>query len=132
LRETYIKTGKVKLVYRNFTRDRLDLAVSMITRCFGPDKTFDLMGLYFQRQRQWAAGEDAMTEIAAVARKAGISRLDLDACLANTELQTSLLDMLKKGQGAGINGTPTFLINGEEYVGSGSIEIFSKMFESKL
>ncbi len=132
LKEKYIKTGKVKLVYRNFTRDRLDLAVGMITRCFGPDKTFDLMGLYFERQRQWAAGDDAMTQIAAVARNAGISRLDLDACLANSELQNNLLEMLKAGQGAGVNGTPTFFVNGEMYVGEGTVKIFTDMVESKL
>jgi len=129
--EKYIKTGKVKLIYRNFTRDKYDLAVSMITRCFGVDKSLDLMGLYFERQRQWAV-QDADTQIGAVARTAGITRLDLDACLSNTELQSALLEMLKAGQAEGVNGTPTFLINGEKYVGSGSLEIFSKIIDGKL
>lgn len=131
LEEKYIKTGKVKIVFRNFIRDRLDVAVSMVTRCYGPDKVFDLMDLYFQRQRQWAV-QDAMPEIAGVARTAGISRLDLDACLANTELQGHLLEMQKAGTAAGVGGTPTFFINGEKYVGSGSVEIFSEMFEDEL
>lgn len=131
LEEKYVKTGKVKLVFRNFIRDRLDVAVAMVTRCYGPDKVFDIMNLYFQRQRQWAV-QDAMPEIVGVARTAGISRLDLDACLANTELQAHLLEMQKAGSAAGVSGTPTFFINGEKYVGSGSVEIFSEMFEDEL
>lgn len=131
LEEKYIKTGKVKIVFRNFIRDRLDVAVSMIARCYGPDKAFDLMGLYFQRQRQWAV-QDAMPMIAGVARNAGISRLDLDACLANSELQAHLLEMQKAGSAAGVSGTPTFFINGEKYVGSGSVKIFTEMFEDEL
>lgn len=131
LKEKYVKTGKVKIVFRNFIRDRLDVAVAMVTRCYGPDKVFDLMDLYFQRQRQWAV-QDAMTEIAGVARTAGISRLDLDACLANTELQSHLLEMQKAGSAAGVSGTPTFFINGEKYVGAGSVELFTGMFEDEL
>ncbi len=131
IKENYVKTGKVKMVFRNFIRDRMDLAVAMVTRCYGPEKTFDLMNLYFQRQRQWAVA-DAMSEITNVARTAGISRLDLDTCLANTELQSHLLGMQKAGSAAGVNATPTFMINGERYVGAGSYEIFSEMFEDEL
>lgn len=131
LKEKYVKTGKVKIVFRNFIRDRLDVAVAMVTRCYGPDKVFDLMDLYFQRQRQWAV-PDAMSEIAGVARTAGISRLDLDACLANTELQANMLEMQKAGSAAGVSGTPTFFINGEKYVGAGSVELFTGMFEDEL
>ncbi|MCH7630898.1 MAG: thioredoxin domain-containing protein, partial [Proteobacteria bacterium] len=36
-KEQYIKTGKVRLIYRNYTRDPADLAVGMLTRCVGPD-----------------------------------------------------------------------------------------------
>ncbi|MEE8294088.1 MAG: DsbA family protein [Sphingomonadales bacterium] len=131
IKENYVKTGKVKMVFRNFIRDRMDLAVAMVTRCYGPDKTFDLMNLYFQRQRQWAV-QDAMAEITNVARTAGISRLDLDSCLANSELQAHLLEMQKAGSAAGVNATPTFFINGEKYVGAGNYEIFSEMFEDEL
>ncbi len=109
----------------------MDLAVAMVTRCYGPDKTFDLMNLFFQRQRQWAV-QDAMAEITNVARTAGISRLDLDSCLANSELQAHLLEMQKAGSAAGVSGTPTFFINGEKYVGAGSVELFTGMFEDEL
>lgn len=131
LKEKYIKTGKVKLVFRNFIRDQLDVAVSMITRCYGPDKFFDLMDLYFLRQRQWLT-QEPLPEISAIARTAGISRVDLDACISNTELQAHLLDMQKDGRAEGVSGTPTFFINDQQQVGPGSVELFEKIFEGEL
>jgi len=115
-RELYVKTGKVRFVYRNFTRDPADLAVGMLTRCVGPDQAFDLMGVFFERQRQWVV-EDAKPEIAAIARRLGINRADFDACLANTDLQRSLIEMLRLGQSEGVEGTPTFFIGDDKHVG---------------
>jgi len=132
IKEKYVKTGKVKMVFRNFIRDRLDVAVSMVTRCYGPEKTFDLMNLFFQRQRQWAQSQDPLTEISAVARNAGISRLDLDQCLANTELQSHLLEMQKAGFDEGVSATPTFFINGEKQVGAANFETFREIFDDEL
>ncbi|MCH8172442.1 MAG: thioredoxin domain-containing protein [Proteobacteria bacterium] len=100
-KEQYIKTGKVRLIYRNYTRDPADLAVGMLTRCVGPDQAFDLMAIFFERQRQWVV-EDAKPEIAAIARRVGINRADMDACLANTDLQRNLVDMLRAGQAEGV------------------------------
>jgi len=115
-RDLFIRTGKVRFVYRNFTRDPADLAVGMLTRCFGPEQAFDMMGIYFERQRQWVQ-EDAKAEIAAIARRIGINRAEFDACQANTDLQRNLIEMLQEGQARGVEGTPTFFIGDEKRVG---------------
>lgn len=131
LKEKYIKTGQVRFIYRNYTRDPADLAVGMLTRCVGPDQAFDLMSIFFERQRQWVV-QDAKTEIAAIARRVGINRVDFDACLANTELQAQLVEMLRVGQAEGVSGTPTFLINGERHVGFIEFEALSEIIEDNM
>jgi protein-disulfide isomerase len=130
-KEQYIKTGKVRLVYRNFTRDPADLAVGMLTRCVGPDQVFDLMAIFFERQRQWAV-EDAKPEIAAIARRVGINRADMDACLANTDLQRNLVDMLRAGQAEGIKFTPTFIIGNERHVGEIEFDALAELIEDNM
>lgn len=133
IKEQYIATGKVRFVYRNFTRDPADLAVGMLTRCVGPENAFELMAIFFDRQRQWAFGADPKTEIAAIARQqAGIGRTDFDACLANTDLQNSLVSMVQQGQSEGVRGTPTFFIEGEVFVGEQPFEVFVEIIEDNM
>ncbi len=130
-KEQYIKTGKVRLVYRNFTRDPADLAVGMLTRCVGPDQAFDLMAIFFERQRQWVV-QDAKPEIAAIARRVGINRADMDACLANTDLQRNLVDMLRAGQAEGVEFTPTFFIGNERHVGEIEFDTLAELVEDNM
>ena len=133
IKEQYIATGKVRFVYRNFTRDPADLAVGMLTRCVGPENAFEMMAIFFDRQRQWAFGEDPKTEIAAIARQqAGIGRTDFDACLANTDLQNNLVSMLSQGQNEGVMATPTFFIEGEVLVGEKPFEVFVEIIEDNM
>ncbi len=133
IKEQYIATGKVRFIYRNFTRDSADLAVGMLTRCLGPENAFELMEIFFTRQRQWAFSDDPKTEISAIARQqAGIGRTDFDACLANAELQNNLVEMLKQGQSEGVQGTPTFFVAGETFVGERPFEYFAEIFEDNL
>ena len=131
--EEYIKTGRVRFVFRNYTRDRADLAVAMLSRCSGPEKVFDLMGVYFDRQPQWARpGVDPLPEIVDIARRAGISRADVDACLGNTALQNDIIEMFKQGQSDKLTGTPFFIVNGETFSGQGSIEEFTELIEDNM
>ena len=133
IKEDYIKTGKVKLVFRNYTRDRADLAVAMLTRCVGPERSFDLMGVYFDRQSQWARpGVDPLPEIVDIARRAGISRADVDACMNNSALQNNVIEMFKQGQDDGLTGTPFFILEGESFAGHRSFEEFAEMFEDNM
>ncbi|MCH7806181.1 MAG: DsbA family protein [Proteobacteria bacterium] len=130
-KEQYIKTGKVRLIYRNYTRDPADLAVGMLTRCVGPDQAFDLMAIFYERQRQWVV-EDAKPEIAAIARRVGINRADMDACLANTDLQRNLVEMLRAGQTEGVTGTPTFFIGNEHHVGEIEFDALAALVEDNM
>ena len=130
-KEQYIKTGKVRLIYRNYTRDPADLAVGMLTRCVGPDQAFDLMAIFYERQRQWVV-QDAKPEIAAIARRVGINRADMDACLANTDLQRNLVEMLRAGQTEGVTGTPTFFIGNERHVGEIEFDTLAALVEDNM
>ena len=119
LKPTYIDSGQVRFEFRNFIRDRYDLAVAMLVRCEGPDRFFPLTDLFFARQREWLANarqpERIIDDIAAVARRAGISRTRFDQCLADRDLQQHLIEMTQEGQKAwDITGTPTIIVNDEK------------------
>lgn len=130
--EKYVKPGRLKVVFRNYVRDRADLAVAMLSRCFGEERVMDLMTFYFERQRQWVT-QDAAQEIRKLALQAGINRVEYDACLANTELQRNLVEMTSRATNEdNITGTPTFLIGDERIVGVAPFNAFEELIDDIL
>lgn len=112
IKKNYIDTGKARLVYRNFLLNQYDMYASMISRCATPEKSFGLMSLFFSRQSTWL-NQDYLNQLASLARRAGMSRASVDACMANTELQENLIEMQTYGSEVdNVTATPTFIING--------------------
>ena len=119
LKKSYIDSGQVFYEFRNYARDRMDLAVATLTRCQGPEQFFPLLDLFFTRQQQWMANyrdpRQMLDDIAAVARQAGMSRARVDQCLAERELQEHVAGMTADGQKEWqISGTPTVILNGRK------------------
>ncbi len=113
--ENYIETGKVRFVFRNFLLNKFDLAASTISRCSNEEATKKLTKMVFAAQSQWMSAEKPQDELAALARKVGISRTAFDQCLSNIELQTHLVKMRDIGQKVyEVTGTPTLYVNGKK------------------
>lgn len=114
LKERYIATGKVRYVFHNFVLNQADMAASMVIRCQGPQQFFALTDLFFERQSDWVQ-QDFAAGIAKVGRRAGISRTDVDRCLADRSLQQHLVEMRQSGQDEWtVEATPTIIVAGEK------------------
>ena len=132
IKKQYIETGKVRLVFSNYVFNEYDMAASMIVRCGGPTRAFPLLGLFFQSQADWF-GQDALNQLAALARRAGINRAKFDACLTNSDLQKHLEGLREIASGKyAVNSTPTFFINGEEVLGAQPFDVFKEVIEGKF
>ena len=51
LKKDYIDTGKVKFIFREFSRNPLDVAAFVLARCVGDDKAFAAIELLFSASR---------------------------------------------------------------------------------
>lgn len=122
----YIDTGKVNLIYRDFPLDDVSLRASMVARCASAKGYFDLVRALYETQNDWANAE---YPTAALAKIAGLDAPMLDACLASRELRDGLFRIRQQGTDAGVQFTPTFIVNGTVYPGSQSIEEFSKIID---
>ena len=78
LKEKFIDTGKVKLVFREFPLNQLDTAVYMLSRCaLGADgkssgdqaRYFAMVGVFFKDQRQWAFTNDPLAAVTNITRE---------------------------------------------------------------
>ena len=133
IKEGYIDTGKVRLVYRDFPLGGLALAAAMLARCGGREKYFGFIEVLYRSQAQWSRSDNPRRELARVARFGGISQKDFEACLVNEPLMADIRERAADAQQKfGIDSTPTFIIEGEKVLGARSFEDFRDVIEKAL
>ncbi|MCF6220199.1 MAG: DsbA family protein [Robiginitomaculum sp.] len=126
----YVDTGKVRFIYREFPTGNVSLANvgHLLANCAGPDKFFGMISVQMKRQNQiLSAGRNVKAEYVALAKSAGMTEADFDACMSNQEQTERLQSVLDGGVNAGVNGTPTFFVNGKKEQ-IFTIEDFDKTF----
>jgi len=118
LKRTYIDTGKVHYVFRVFALSSLDVAVEAMARCLPSESYFQFIDMMFRNQDKWDPDGNNIPDVHAalinMGRIAGMSAEQVDTCISN---QDELKKIAAIGEHAnkayGINGTPSFIIDGE-------------------
>lgn len=133
LKEKYISTGKVKLVFREFPLEPRAFAASMLARCADEKFYFPMVDVLFQQQENWSRAADPRPPLLQIARLAGFTQESFEACLQNQELLDKINAVrTKASESYGVNGTPAFFINGKRYEGQYTVEAFSATIDGLL
>nr|WP_246499997.1 DsbA family protein [Azospirillum soli] len=112
IKEKYIDTGKVKLVFRDFPFDQAALRASMLARCAPAERYYPLLDVLFKAQGQWSRAADPAKALSQYGKLAGMSQETIDACMANQALADGILNIRMTGQNQHrIESTPTFILN---------------------
>jgi protein-disulfide isomerase len=133
IKETYMDTGKVRLVFRDFPFEQRGMTAAMVARCVSPERFFGFLDVLFRTQDKWANDPHFLDELLRYGRMGGLSEEAFNACLGNQKLLDVILarqEVAKKK--FEISSTPTFIINGEMVNGARPFEEFKKIIDSKL
>jgi protein-disulfide isomerase len=132
LKEKYIDTGKVKLVFRPFPTApaQLSVAAAMLAHCAGDERYFPMTSALFETQRNWASA-NAAAELLKLANQAGMTKEKFEACLGDNKLAGEIQATAARGfETFGVEGTPTFFINGVRFDGDHeNIDALSKAID---
>jgi len=135
IRKDYIDAGKVRLIYRPIYFDRLGLWSDMMARCGGNLRYFGIATMLYDQQSEWTQGENALAivnNLYAIGRVAGLQDADMESCIQNADLAKALVAKSTADSTAdNIQGTPTFVINGELF-NNQPYEAFVAKFDSIL
>lgn len=112
LKRTYVGTGKVRFILREFPIGFQSGMATIALRCAPPEKYFDLYAKFLTQQAQWVSQEVRIEPILKVASQVGITRDQFDACRKNQGMIDGLKWVKDRGRALGIIGTPNFFING--------------------
>lgn len=128
LQKKWIDTGKAKLVLRDFPLDGEAVHASMIARCAPPDRFYAFVDTFFADQAKWVTAPDSQAALTRLAELGGMSKAEVDKCLANKKLEDQILNSrLVASNNLSVNATPTFFVNGTKYTGEPTVEGFEKL-----
>jgi protein-disulfide isomerase len=136
LKEKYIDTGKVRLVFREFVLNEKDARAAMMERCAGGDKSFPLVSALYAKQEEWAAAgstNEFLGKLFALGQQAGFTRQAFTRCQQDEKLLKKLVAQRDRGSQFGVDRTPTFFVNGNMLdMAKANIEDFDKALEPLL
>lgn len=131
--EKYIKTGKVKLVYKDFPLDFHPEAqkAAESARCVreqkGDDGYFAMHDKLFENQQSLS-----IENYKKWARELGVVGSRFDECLDSGNYADEVQKDYLYGQELGVTGTPGFFINGKAISGAQPYSVFEQIIENEL
>jgi protein-disulfide isomerase len=136
LRDKYVKSGQVSWEFRTYLLFGPDAGVSALLHCQGEGAFFPMVEQLYADQRNWSGrlqslpaeqlqqiqnlpareAAPAMLRAAGVDeffRQRGMPASRIQSCLADSAVLDKLAEITKRGNDEGVNGTPSFFINGK-------------------
>jgi protein-disulfide isomerase len=133
LKERYIATGKVRMIYRDFPLDQRALSAAVLAHCAGPERYFGFLDVLFETQENWARAEDHLAALKRLGKLGGLTEAQMEACFADQELADRILQTRLEAQDQhDISSTPSFIIDGKTYPGSRDIDEFGELIDPLL
>jgi protein-disulfide isomerase len=129
-----VRSGRVSIEYRNYIRDGLDITAALVSRCAAPVNYFAMTHALLTTQAAWTGRTQSLTpaqaqeigalqpvQIAqrlvpilgldALGQRYGVTAASRQRCLSQAGIN-QLRQIRQAADAAGVQGTPTFFING--------------------
>nr|WP_295113266.1 thioredoxin domain-containing protein [uncultured Caulobacter sp.] len=131
VRKSFIDTGKVRLVFREFLTPPVEFAAAgfILARRI-PGKYFEVLTTIFQKQEEIYRSDKLFEGLQAIGKQYGLTEEQFKAALNDEAALKAVNARMAKGVDDGIEGTPTFFVNGAPYDHSADFGVLSKAFAS--
>ena len=130
IEDKYIKTGKVKFVYRDFPLSFHTQAqkAAESAECAGEQgKFYEMHDLLFE-----SGVQGGVISFKQYAKQIGLDTTKFNTCLDTGAMASEIQKDFADGQRAGVQGTPGFLINGKLVSGAQPFSVFQQVIEAEL
>ncbi len=130
----YIETGKVRLEFRHFPflGQESERAAEALECAGEQGKFWQYHDALFAAQAGENRGAFSDKNLRAIADRAGLDGAALAACLDSGRYRDRVQADKLAGEAAGVQGTPTFFINGRMVVGAQPFSVFQSVIEQAL
>lgn len=137
LRNEYIKSGKVKMVYRDFAfLSEESFSAAMASQCAAEQKKFWEYhdGLFSAEVIDGREHNGNLSDafFKALASSLGLDRNRFDSCLSSKKYEKEISNDYNDGLAAGVTGTPTTFIGGQALSGAPGYASVAEAIEQAL
>lgn len=130
VRKAFIDTGKVRLVFREFLTPPNEFAAAgFILARRVPGKYFEVLTTIFEKQQAIYDSEHLFEGLEAIGKQYGLTDKQFSDALADPVALKAVNDRFARAMNEqNIEHTPTFFVNGAEYLGDFEFAGLSKAF----
>jgi len=136
IKEKYIDTGKVKLIFRDFPLSSIhpnaELAAEAAQCAHEQGKFWEMHDRIFQGQFEWSKSSEPELDFKEYAKEIGLDVEKFTECLESERYKEEIQKDLRDGISYGVRGTPTFFINGLRVRGAQPFSVFQQVIEAEL
>lgn len=127
---------QLRLVYRHFPLVSIHAnawsAATFSQAAFVQGKFWEVYVKLFENQKAWSDVKNTDQEFSKYAKEVGLDWEKAKMDMYSEEIINQVKAQQKSGEDLGVNGTPTFYVNGEKIVLPGGLEQFKKIIEGEL
>jgi len=133
-RRRYVDTGLVRFALRELLTDPPSMAAAgaIVARCAEPARYYDAADALFAAQQRLFAAERPIEVYAQIGARAGLSATRVTACLTDRGRLDALNARVQSAVAAGIDSTPTFVLNGRKLGDDHSLAALSAAIDPLL
>lgn len=139
IKENYVKTGKVKFVFREFPTPPVQIALAgfVTARCVGESGHMNVLDDFFASQNEIfeaARAGQAEAALVQIAGRHGLNQEQFNSCLGDLDIRRDIAASIEAGEADGVNSTPTLILDGEMLgsVESRTADGLSAIIDAKL
>jgi len=135
IKQDYIDTGKAKLYFRHYAfLGPASVTAANAMECANEQGKFWIMHNYFYDHQPDESDTSMYTtdKLTSIATDLGVNADQFKSCLDGKKYQNNVDADLADGQKAGVNGTPTFFVNGTSLVGAQPYSAFKTIIDQEL
>ncbi|MDQ6828871.1 MAG: DsbA family protein [Gemmatimonadota bacterium] len=125
----FIDTGKARFAYINYplSSHRNAMPAAEAAMCSAAQgKFWPMHDALFNSQEHWEVLPDPASMIDSIAKSIGVDAQAMRSCVTRHATRPLIQADVERSQDAGVNSTPTFLVNGTPLIGAQPIESFRK------
>ena len=133
IKENYLESGKVQLIFIDFPLDQAAFNASKLLHCLDKEKRINFLDIIYKDQKKWTTGstlEDINKNLKKIVKNLGISSEKFDKCIIDEEISDKILnERIDASKKYSITSTPTIIINEKKLEGSASFKNIKKKIE---
>lgn len=135
IKDQYVKTGKVKYVFKHFPLNIHPQApaAALATECaLEQNKFWEMHDTLFVGQSSWSGKGDHLNTFKTMAKNLGLNENQFNACLDSQKYKGNVEQDYQEGLNRSIRGTPSFYIGDQVLIGAQDTSKFIEMLDSAL